>query len=356
MSIAMAFFVPSFGAEMLSILVHRMQETRVSATKIDQVISDFISAIFSPEFVSEICTPQEIYPWTHLRSLFEKITANSVVRLSAPSMDKLLDLAFMGLKFQVLRACSCPEEILQILLRHLADLRRICQPSDRGTLAEYCSHLEICTHNWRLSDWRNIRIILLGYLQSKRVRVAAFLRSGLQDDSGALLCGKGGRLAPGINDQVGKVVWGAERKSACMLDVFAGSEWRETEAAVPISRPDFINIYGDLGRPIILAADEAERKPVEISAQPIPKSVVGLDDFAASLKTGRDIVPDGSNGLSSLISKLKKRADAQSVDLEVVEAEWVRPKDMFVGDKIPPDEPKTITGQDVLDMMDSLGL
>lgn len=55
------------------------------------VITDIVSTMFNPRFVEELFKPQELYSKKAMRSIFEKLTHASIMRLNAASMDKVSD-------------------------------------------------------------------------------------------------------------------------------------------------------------------------------------------------------------------------------------------------------------------------
>lgn len=52
-------------------------------------MSDIVAAMFGGRLVDELFRPQPLYSARALRSLFEKLTHVSVMRLSPASMDKV---------------------------------------------------------------------------------------------------------------------------------------------------------------------------------------------------------------------------------------------------------------------------
>ena len=114
--------VYNLGVEMLYVLEQRLRAQSVTDFKAVKVLHDVTRAMFAPEFVNELFTPQPTYSQYATRKLFDKLAHTSIMRLSESSMDKLYDLMTMGFKFQ-LATCEKPEDILNVTLLHLATLK-----------------------------------------------------------------------------------------------------------------------------------------------------------------------------------------------------------------------------------------
>nr|XP_037280640.1 protein OSCP1-like [Rhipicephalus microplus] len=115
---ALPLLYVNMGGEMLYILSQRLKAQRIDADKAQRVMSDIVAAMFGGRLVDELFRPQPLYSARALRSLFEKLTHTSVMRLSPASMDKLYDLMCMVVKYQ-LWACSSPRDLLPLTLKHL---------------------------------------------------------------------------------------------------------------------------------------------------------------------------------------------------------------------------------------------
>lgn len=52
-------------------------------------MNDIIGGIFNKKFMDELFKPQELYSRKALRTVFERLVHASIMRLNAPSMDKV---------------------------------------------------------------------------------------------------------------------------------------------------------------------------------------------------------------------------------------------------------------------------
>ncbi|XP_077538686.1 organic solute carrier partner 1 isoform X2 [Haemaphysalis longicornis] len=115
---ALPLLYVNMGGEMLYILSQRLKAQRIDADKAHRVMSDIVAAMLGARLVNELFRLQPLYSARAMRSLFEKITHSSVMRLSPASMDKLYDLMRMVTKYQVW-SCSSPRDLLPLTLKHL---------------------------------------------------------------------------------------------------------------------------------------------------------------------------------------------------------------------------------------------
>ena len=90
--------VCNLGVEMLYVLEQRLRAQSVSDFKAVKVLHDVTRAMFAPEFVNELFTPQPTYSQYATRKLFDKLAHTSIMRLSESSMDKLYDLMTMHIQ------------------------------------------------------------------------------------------------------------------------------------------------------------------------------------------------------------------------------------------------------------------
>ncbi|KAH8021637.1 hypothetical protein HPB51_016033 [Rhipicephalus microplus] len=142
-------------------------------------MSDIVAAMFGGRLVDELFRPQPLYSARALRSLFEKLTHTSVMRLSPASMDKLYDLMCMVVKYQ-LWACSSPRDLLPLTLKHLE------AAGPGGPASHAASAVQKHLEPLDLASLQRARYSLLRFYQDLRVRVSVLLRSGAQRPNGQL--------------------------------------------------------------------------------------------------------------------------------------------------------------------------
>ncbi|XP_077538685.1 organic solute carrier partner 1 isoform X1 [Haemaphysalis longicornis] len=176
---ALPLLYVNMGGEMLYILSQRLKAQRIDADKAHRVMSDIVAAMLGARLVNELFRLQPLYSARAMRSLFEKITHSSVMRLSPASMDKLYDLMRMVTKYQVW-SCSSPRDLLPLTLKHL-------EAAGPGGDADHVAkavqkHLEPLD----LASLQRARYALLRFFQDVHVRVSVLLRSGAQRPNGKL--------------------------------------------------------------------------------------------------------------------------------------------------------------------------
>jgi len=84
------------------------------------------------DFMEELFRNQAMYPIKSVRKIFEKLAHSSIMKLNAPSMNKLFDLMLMGFKYQVSQTVQA-EEIKAITMKHLLTMQSMV---GQGSTAE----------------------------------------------------------------------------------------------------------------------------------------------------------------------------------------------------------------------------
>ncbi|XP_049272588.1 protein OSCP1 [Rhipicephalus sanguineus] len=176
---ALPLLYVNMGGEMLYILSQRLKAQRIDADKAQRVMSDIVAAMFGGRLIDELFRPQPLYSARALRSLFEKLTHTSVMRLSPASMDKLYDLMCMVVKYQ-LWACSSPRDLLPLTLKHLE------AAGPGGSACHVATAVQKHLEPLDLASLQRARYSLLRFYQDLRVRVSVLLRSGAQRPNGQL--------------------------------------------------------------------------------------------------------------------------------------------------------------------------
>ncbi|XP_068238459.1 protein OSCP1-like [Palaemon carinicauda] len=140
----------NLGGEMMYIIDQRLRAQNIPSDKAAKVRNDIIGIMLNRRFVEELFKPQDLYCRSALRTVFDKLAHGSVMRLNAPSMDKLFDLMLMGLKYQVLM-CPQPLDLLLVTLNHLDALKSyasstsvLAQVEDTLNLLIKCVSVDFC--------------------------------------------------------------------------------------------------------------------------------------------------------------------------------------------------------------------
>ena len=94
------------------------------------------------------------------------------MRLNESSMEKLLDLMTMALKYQFLR-CSCGEDILDVALNHVMAIKQISQSNPE--ILNLVLQAELLLHEaydtMSMFDFRELRQQLALFFQDRKVKV-----------------------------------------------------------------------------------------------------------------------------------------------------------------------------------------
>lgn len=167
----------NLGGEMMYIIDQRLHAQDIPYERAAKVRNDIIGIMLNRRFVEELFKPQELYTRSALRTVFDKLAHGSVMRLNAPSMDKLFDLMMMGVKQQVLM-CSQPSDLLLVTLNHLDALRMY------ATYPAILSQVEATLNLFRkvyctmsLGELADVRRSLLDFVQDLHIRVSVFLKT-----------------------------------------------------------------------------------------------------------------------------------------------------------------------------------
>ena len=76
---AMPIILLNMGGEMAYILQQRLFAQSVEDDKARKVLQDVIRAMYSPQFISELFKPQEMYTTASTKQIFEKLAHSSIM-------------------------------------------------------------------------------------------------------------------------------------------------------------------------------------------------------------------------------------------------------------------------------------
>ncbi|XP_066962093.1 protein OSCP1 [Macrobrachium rosenbergii] len=186
----------NLGGEMMYIIDQRLRAQNIPSDKAAKVRNDIIGIMLNRRFVEELFKPQDLYCRSALRTVFDKLAHGSVMRLNAPSMDKLFDLMLMGLKHQVLM-CPQPLDLLLVTLNHLDALRFYASSPPVLAQVEATLNLFIKVYcNMSVGELADIRRSLLDFVQDLHIRVSVFLKERKQTPNGTFVIDHGGSAVP----------------------------------------------------------------------------------------------------------------------------------------------------------------
>ncbi|XP_070805443.1 protein OSCP1 isoform X2 [Pituophis catenifer annectens] len=177
--------VLNLGGEMLYIVDQRLRAQSIPGDKARQVMNDIIGGIFSKNFMDELFKPQELYSRKALRAVFERLVHASIMRLNAPSMDKLYDLMTMAFKYQVL-LCLRPKDLLLITFNHLDAIKDFVYESPKilnqidVTMRKFIDTYVLLS----AGELQLIRQTLLIFFQDIHIRVSILLKDKVQNSNG----------------------------------------------------------------------------------------------------------------------------------------------------------------------------
>ncbi|XP_042226027.1 protein OSCP1-like isoform X1 [Homarus americanus] len=177
----------NLGGEMMYIIDQRLRAQNILPERAAKVRNDIIGIMLNRRFVEELFKPQELYNRRSLRTVFDKLAHASIMRLNAPSMDKLYDLMVMAVKQQVLM-CPQPGDLLLITLNHLDALRIFATVPT--VLAQVESTLNLFRQTFcsmSVGELAEVRRALLGFVQDLRIRVSIFLKEKQQTPTGTFI-------------------------------------------------------------------------------------------------------------------------------------------------------------------------
>ncbi|XP_061452414.1 protein OSCP1 isoform X3 [Rhineura floridana] len=211
--------VLNLGGEMLYIVDQRLRAQSIPGDKARQVMNDIIGGIFNKKFMDELFKPQELYSRKALRTVFERLVHASIMRLNAPSMDKLYDLMTMAFKYQVL-LCPRPKDILLITFNHLDAIKDFIYEAPK-TLAQVDATFQKLVDTYVLlsaGELQLIRQTLLIFFQDIHIRVSILLKDKVQNSNGHF-----------VLPTSGPIPWGTEIPGLIRLFNSKGDEIQRAE-------------------------------------------------------------------------------------------------------------------------------
>lgn len=197
---------------MIYILDQRLRAQNIPNEKSRKVLHDIISTMFHKRFMEELFKPQPLYSKKAMRTVFDRLAHASIMRLNAPSMDKLYDLMTMAFKYQV-SLCLRPKEIILITLNHMDAIRAFVegQPNIKQQVDHVYRLLIQTFGSLSNGEFQLIRQTLLNFFQDMHIRIAScldilvlydtevsiFLKDKVQNSNGRFVLPTGGAVPYG---------------------------------------------------------------------------------------------------------------------------------------------------------------
>lgn len=220
----MPMLIINMGGEMVYILEQRLHAQNIAEDKAKRVLQDVIRTMYNSKFIAELFRSQATYSMQATRQIFDRLAHSSIMRLNESSMDKLFDLMAMGFKYQML-SCAYPQELLQVTLNHLFELRTkiFDSTSVRDVVDEVIAMTNSKYAAMGNSQYAGLKQALCRFFTDKKVKVSLFLQDAIQRSDGTIALSCKGTLPPGV-DSPGKVSYFDKKGSVIGVDNFVFPE------------------------------------------------------------------------------------------------------------------------------------
>lgn len=150
------------------------------------VLNEILSTLANRPFITDMFSRSVgLDSQLTVKSLLEKIVHSSIMRLGSSSIDKLYELIFMSVKYQMFTATE-PQQLFDITLAHIESWSLMTDDPEILLQIQHAQSLLISTYkNLSAWTWMDIRNSLLNYLLPNKTRVTIFLKRGYQDPTKA---------------------------------------------------------------------------------------------------------------------------------------------------------------------------
>lgn len=212
MALVNLFLLVNLGCEMLYIIDQRLSAQNIAKDKSAQgetqkfveeencfkilflVLREVTSSLLSPQFFHYIATTfsDELISMAQVRILLSDIACCSLMRLDHTSLDKLLDLMIMVLKWQMF-LMTTPDELLNITLRHLHGIGRLVPEQSKMIQIDQANQFFLMHWN-ELNEENRYAIVrkLNKFLAPFNIRISLLIRMKLQLRDGTFVDKIGG--------------------------------------------------------------------------------------------------------------------------------------------------------------------
>lgn len=153
------------------------------------MLRDVTNSLLSPNFFTYIATTfsDEIVSLSQARILLTDIACCSLMRLDVHSLDKLIDLMIMILKWQLF-LISTPDDLLSLTLRHLHGIGRLLPEKSKMIIIDQAN--QYLFGSWsELNEEQKYSIVrkLNKFLAPHNVRISLLIRMRLQQRDGSFV-------------------------------------------------------------------------------------------------------------------------------------------------------------------------
>lgn len=162
------------------------------------MLREVTSALLSPQFFTYVSSTftEDLISIAQVRILLSDIACCSLMRLDHQSLDKLLDLMIMILKWQMFLMKN-PDELLNITLRHFHGIGRLLPEQSKMILIDQANNFFF--NNWKeLNEESRYSIVrkLNKFLAPFNIRISLLIRMKLQQRDGSFV----DKIAASSND------------------------------------------------------------------------------------------------------------------------------------------------------------
>eukprot|EP01063_Lacrimia_lanifica_P029206 TRINITY_DN4412_c0_g1_i2.p1 TRINITY_DN4412_c0_g1~~TRINITY_DN4412_c0_g1_i2.p1 ORF type:complete len:433 (+),score=169.68 TRINITY_DN4412_c0_g1_i2:129-1427(+) len=181
----MPFLLYNMGGEMLYILQQRLYSQKIRKDKIESVLNDLVTCLYSPSLLQEMLQRGPLPSNTYMTKVFHSIASTSIMTLSESGMEKLYELMVMAMKFQTL-SITHPKDLVAVTMNHLEQSRLLVRAGSTALQVADKALLWMVRYMKQVTgpQYHQIRCLTLKFCQGRKTRVSLFLREKLQHDSG----------------------------------------------------------------------------------------------------------------------------------------------------------------------------
>jgi hypothetical protein len=197
---ALPFLIINLSGEMMYIIDQRLRAQLIITAKADRVKEDLTLKLVDDTFLETLFTPQKLYTVEACKKLFQDLTLSSIMKLSATSMEKLMDLMLMGVKMQTL-CIKYPEELLHVTINHIESMISLVKGSSKHLLrSKLLARFVDQFSDYRPYHFAQLRRTLLDFFIDKSIRVSVLIAESMQFEDGSFYIDIGGEMPPGTGD------------------------------------------------------------------------------------------------------------------------------------------------------------
>ena len=362
--VVLPFLVGCLSGEVLYVLNQRLASQEVVEGKAWLFFGDVIRTLFDTTFISQLVERQPVYPISAVKSIFERALKSPVIQMNQHSLDKLFDMSMMSVKSQI-ATCASHEEVIQVTLNHVFELRQVCASNETHLLDKFVLTIVKISKNLTPADFAKLRQSLLTYLSGKREKVSVLLKSKTQGEDGCLIARPGGYLPPGVTQIPGSVRLVQQNKSFQLLPPGKATElWWVLPEPFTVRKPFTSILYSTVGLSQVKLKEMRHAQAATTPAEPgsaltqnVPiKPVIEQVSRAPSLPVAPVPIiieisaPEQKMELNAFAAALRKaRAPRQ---LSSSANQWNEAE--LEADKATAARPGKLSGSDILELMDAL--